>query len=241
MTYPASRLLRQSGILGLLLSVVLGTLTQSAQASGCFVTRWIKSKIEKPVARSYTPSNVYRSMESLPADLRRVAVLPLTALGSGSDLQAGQQSLQPVLIQELTKAQRFEIVAVSAEKLRRWGGKTHWKAEEPFPAELLSKLREQYSCQAVIFAEVTQFQAYGPLQIGWRLKLIESRRGEIVWAADEVFDAGVPEVSTAATRFAKASQKQSDEELISEKLILSSPRRFAEYTLQALFHTLPHR
>lgn len=241
MTYPASNLLRRSGILGLLLSLALGVPAPSTQASGCFVTRWIKGKIEKPIARSYSPGNVYRSMESLPADLRRVAVLPLTAAGAESDLQAGQQSLHPILIQELTKAQHFEVVAVSAEKLRRWGGKTHWKAEEPFPTELLSKLREQYSCQAVIFAEVTQFHAYGPLQVGWRLKLIEARRGEIVWAADEVFDAGVPEVATAATRFAKASQKQSDEELISEKLILSSPRRFAEYTLQALFHTLPHR
>lgn len=222
--------------------VCLNCLPLSADAEGFFLTRWLKSKWEKPVSRSFSPANIYRSKETLPADMRRVAILPIVSSSSSiSDSDAALDSNSEILARELGASHAFEVVQVSPDKLRRWSGRVQWKADEPFPLELMAKLREQYSCQAVLFAEMTHFHAYGPLQVGWRLKLVETRRGEIVWAADELFDSGVPEVATAAKRFAQASQNQSDSTNSGENFILSSPRRFIQYSLHALFATLPRR
>jgi hypothetical protein len=225
----------------LLAVILLGWEPPRANAGGFFLTRWFKSKLEKPVARSFSPANVYRSKESLPADMRRVAILPLTPGTPNADSDSVLESNGEILARELGKAYAFEVVRISPEKLRRWSGRSQWKADEPFPLELLGKLREHYSCQAVLFAEMTHFQPYGPVSVGWRLKLIEARRGEIVWATDEVFDSGVPEVATAAKRFAQNSQNEAYPTDSGDPLILNSPRRFAQYSLHSLFATLPRR
>ncbi|MBM3823951.1 MAG: hypothetical protein FJ404_13890 [Verrucomicrobia bacterium] len=71
------------------------------------------------------------------------------------------------------------------------------------------------------------------------MKLVDTRDHRIWWAADEIFDAGRPEVSNAARQFAKKhiSQSTADDSIA----ILASPTRFARYTLHSLFETLPTR
>src|ERR1035441_7903692 len=40
-----------------------------------------------------------------------------------------------------------------------------------------------------------------PLAVGWRLKLVDARSGQIIWSVDELFDAARPGVFRAAQRF----------------------------------------
>lgn len=204
------------------------------------ITRWAREKLERPVGPGFTPSNVYKQSPSFPPHWQRVAVLPLVALRSDAQFSSGQETLAPLVVQELGRSLAFEVVTVDPEVLRRWTGRDRWSAEDTLPRELFDRVREQYACQGVIFAQLTQYQAYGPLQIGWRIKLVDSRDSAVVWAVDEVFDSGRSPVANAARRFAQDHQNQGYGQP-ENAIILSSPRRFGQYTLNALFATLPSR
>src|SRR5262245_51466320 len=83
------------------------------------------------VGSDFVPQNVHRSNSHLPSDVRRVAVLPMTSAQTSSDI--GVELLFPVLLDELTKTKKFEVIPVTSEQLGQWTGKIAWKAEENLP------------------------------------------------------------------------------------------------------------
>ena len=176
----------------------------------------------------------------MPGAIKRVAILPLTALTDESAMEFGRDTLGPVLVEELGRVRQFELVLVSAEELRAATGRSSWTGEERLPLDFFELLKEKLGVDAVLFARLTQYRAYEPISIGWRLKLLETEEPRILWAVDEVFDARVPGVAAAARRFAS----QHPESLAGkgdEEDVLRSPRRFAQYTANAVVATLPPR
>lgn len=186
------------------------------------------------------PANAYRAAAKLPAELRRVAVLPVTVEGGDLATQDGRDALEPVLRAELRKRGVFELIFVSPEQLRSLTGRATWTAEESLPADLLATLRERLDCDGVLFSRLTQFRAYPPLTVGWGLKLVDCRQRQIVWAADEVSDAGQPAVAAAARRFA-SRELASSPPLHEPGSILISPRQFGQFAAANVLETLPGR
>ncbi len=209
-------------------------------AAECPLIHWVQRRLERPLGPGFLPSNIYKGTDSLPADLRRVAVLPLSVNGGSAQMAHAQETLADAVGDALSRRLAFEVVSIPSETLKRLTGKGQWRANETVPKALFDFLREQKDCQGVVFAELTQFQAYGALQIGWKLRLVDSREAGVYWAADQIFDAGVTSVANAAKRFAQ-DQDTSPGQPPDSHLILSSPSRFGAYTLNALFATLPAR
>ena len=209
-------------------------------AAECPITRWVQRQVNRPVGPGFTPSNVYRAHQSFPADWRRVAILPIAAADNRAQSNAGEETLSSAISRELGKQMAFEVVVLSPEAVKRITGRARWHADDPIPLALLAYVRDQKACQGLILPELTQYQAYGPLQIGWKMKLIDTREASVFWAFDQVFDSGVGSVATAARRFAQDHHAEVNA-LGDYQLILSSPSRFGEYTLSAAFSTLPSR
>jgi hypothetical protein len=155
-------------------------------------------------------------------------------------MEYGCETLAPLLIAELGRARQFEVVSVSREDLRLLTGRDAWGGEEKLPRDFFDKLHEKLGVDAVLFSRLTQFRAYEPLSVGWRLKLFDAAEPQVLWAVDEVFDASVPEVAAAARRYA---QRRPDASLSLQdsQAVLSSPRRFGRYTASAVVETLPGR
>lgn len=189
---------------------------------------------------SYSPQNVYRALDQLPVHVRRVAVLPMTAAGPGSDLEAGCDILTPVVLEELGRTRKFEVVAVTPERLRHLTGRLTWPAEGALPPDFLKTLRDELDCDAVMFCRLTQFRPYPPLAVGLSLKLVEVDKAEFVWAVDEVFDANQSGVVTGARRF-QQSREQLPAQLADSRSILNAPSQFGRYVANSVFHTLPAR
>ncbi|MBI1842897.1 MAG: hypothetical protein HYR88_18815 [Verrucomicrobia bacterium] len=211
-----------------------------AGAAECPVIRWVERKLDRSVGASFAPNNTYRANDSFPADWRRVAILPMAVPDAGAQSMSGEQTLSPAILRELGKRLSFEVVPLAPESLRRVTGRAIWRADDPLPQELLNFVRDQKACQGLIFAELTQYHAYGPLQIGWKMKLIDTRQASVFWAFDQVFNSGVGSVATAARRYAQDHHAEPNS-ISDQQLILSSPARFGEYTLSAAFNTLPSR
>ncbi len=190
---------------------------------------------------AFQPANVYRLTPQLPSAVRRVAVLPTSVADEDWLAAAGRAQLEPVLYTELGKANRFELIAVSAQQLLDWTGRGSWKAEDKLPGDLLGRVRESLGCDAVLFSHLRLFHAYKPLVIGWNFKLADCRSGQILWAADEVFDAADPTVARAAERYGQSHGEEWRPWGGEAGTILSSPRRFGQYTVSALLASLPKR
>jgi hypothetical protein len=93
---------------------------------------------------------------------------------------------------------------------------------------------------AVLFSRLTQYRAYEPLAVGWRLKLFDTAEPQVLWAVDEVFDARVPEVAAAARRYAQ-QHPDAGPSVQDAQGVLLSPRRFGRYAASAVVETLPGR
>ena len=207
-----------------------------AVGSGCASLR-----LHDPVAGlSYTPQNVYRPLDQLPVHVRRVAVLPMTLTSRSSELEAGCDLLTPVVLEELGRTRKFEVVPVTPEQLRHLTGRRTWSAEGSLPPDFLKVLRDELDCDAVLFGRLTQFRAYPPLAVGLSFKLVEVDKAEFVWAVDEVFDANQAGVVTGARRF-QQSREQLPAVLADSRSILNSPSHFGRYVASSVFHTLPAR
>ncbi|MEI6396144.1 MAG: hypothetical protein WCT12_34190, partial [Verrucomicrobiota bacterium] len=86
----------------------------------------------------------------------------------------------------------------------------------------------------------TTFQPYPPLQVGWKVRLVDCEKHLTWWAVDEVFDAGSDSVAAAAVAFAN-SQLNPPDSAVDGAAVLRSPRRFGQYTASAIVSTLPGR
>ena len=182
--------------------------------------------------------NTFSYPPTLPLSLQRVAVLPLGCEEPRADLPDGCDALNPVLLAELAKLKKFEVVAVNRENLRSRTGRSAWTGAEVLPAEFFDSLQRTYGCDAVLFCQLTVFHAYAPLAVGWRFKLVDVHTRHILWAADEVFDAGQQSVLNAAQRYQQTNFKSRETDGWS---VRNSPRQFGQYAAARLLATLPER
>ncbi len=196
---------------------------------------------ESAAPKSKAQGNSFRATDSLPTDVQRVLVLPLTCDKQRLDLVNGCESLEQVLQAELAKTRKFEIAKATSTTLRSRTGRVSWCAEEPLPPKFFESLREAYGCDAVLFCHLTEFKAYAPLSVGWRLRLVDTRSQQTIWASDEVFDAAHSTVQTGVRKFEREQGQGGLLKKPEDWLALHSPRRFGEFALASVLATLPER
>ena len=220
--------------------VLLPLATLAAFGAGCATSfEKLQDQVEMtgPV---HSVSNMFRSKELMSGQVRRVAVLPVTTSESTTALESGSETLAPGLFREIAGAGRFETVTVQPEQLRQWTGRVGWRASDQLPSDFFKRLREATGCDAVLFSQLTHYQAYPPRTVGWRLQLVDAVSLRPWWACDEVFDAEDATVARAARRYYDAHPPGPDTTETSRG-ILYSPRRFGAYAASAVVATLPGR
>lgn len=192
-------------------------------------------------ARAETPGNFFRASGSLPADVQRVLVLPLTCDPQRLDLVNGCESLEAVLQAEVAKTRKFEVIKVAPTTLRSRTGRGAWNADEPLSPKFFETLREAFGCDAILFCRLTEFKAYTPLSVGWRLRLVDARSQQTIWATDEVFDAAQSPVQAGVRKSGRKPGLSGYLQKPEDWLALHSPRRFGEFALASVLATLPER
>ncbi len=197
----------------------------------------------QPVPPSHpaeSSDNIFQASPVLPVEVRRVAVLPPTREDNQAGLSAGGEMLAPLLVTELLKTRRFEVVVVSPEDLRSLTGRLSWTDTDILLADFFGSLQRVYGCDAVLFCHLTAFRAYAPLAVGWRMKLVNARTRQIVWAVDEVFDAEKPGVLSQARLF-HAIGPWVFHDSANDWRVENSPRQFGQYALSKSLSSLPIR
>ncbi len=218
------------------------SLVPSLLAFACLASGGCRSfhPADTAIGPGHWVSNVHQANRKLAKDIRRVAVLPVTCDRSDADMEAGRETLDALIREELGKTRKFQVVTVLPEDLLAWTGRKSWTAEEVLPRTVLPVLREKLGCDAVLFSRVTQFRPYPPLAVGLDLKLVVAGDAEQIWVLDEVFDAGDPSVAVSARRFHQ-DRDPMPAALADSRTVLVSPTEFGRYAANAAFETLPAR
>lgn len=188
----------------------------------------------------YTPANV-KTLPTMPAEVRRVVVLPVS--GGPSLTEETLLALDAVCQSELNRTGRFEVVPLTRDALAAIAGVRQISSVDRLPVALLDKLLNiynSYGADAILFIDVTTYSPYPPLKIGLRTKLARVSDGEIIWATDNVFNAAEVPVANSARRHAEALGTDRGKTDLSHT-ILQNTQRFAGYASAAIFLTLPPR
>lgn len=185
----------------------------------------------------HTPANV-SGVAKLPSDVRRVLVLP--AADSGRTPSQSLDRLDEAILAELNRTARFETTSISRDELRRVFGERAYNSLSALPPRFLQILAERHGVDAVLFSDLTQFNAYPPLSVGLRFKLARVSDQQILWAADNVFSASDPAVVNSARRHALSLGTDRSPGDLSHT-ILQHPTRFVGYAAAETFQTLPPR
>jgi hypothetical protein len=190
---------------------------------------------------SYEPKNAYQAAGRFPADIRRVAILPLSVPNADAQIESGRDTLQPLLYSEIDKQQLFQSVIVTPEQLQQLTGKPAWSAADKLPPKLFEQLKDTYGCDGVLFCQLSHYRPYQPMIVGWNFTLVGTLESPTPWwSVDEVFDGSDPQIYNAARRYYQ-NHIQQPGPLADSRAITHSPRRFAQYTLHAALSTLPKR
>lgn len=209
--------------------------------SAWFAVGCSTSQVALPeVGPRFQPTNIYRAVQKLPPDFRRVAVLPMTTHGEDLTDSAHLDQVQRILEEELRKTRRFETLSVTRNELSRWIGRHKVSASEPLPADFLARIRTNLVADGVMFVRVHSLRVYPPVSIGVDARLVTTSTGQTLWSADETFDAGDADVARAARDYFRAHHT-GPAELGDPQADLRSPARFTRYAAQAVSETLPAR
>ena len=214
-----------------------GLIAACALLSGCVAPN---GKVNS-LAPDYRPDNVFLYAPGLSPDVKRVVVLPLACEGQRPELGDGCEALEPILKAELIKSRKFEIVSASPDALQNSTGRRAWTGSEELPSEFFNSLREVYACDAVLFCQLTVFRPYPPLAVGWRMKLVDARTRQTLWAADELLDAGRRDVINGAQDYQRGGGLHLFRDERDEWMAGHSVRLFGEYAAAQMIQTLPKR
>jgi len=199
---------------------------------------WEGCTLENTPRPSNSLPNVYRAVSQLPPELHRIAVLPVTVAATDLASEEGRDALEPILYAELQKRAVAELVVVTRDELWNLTGRREWRTIDALPADFFERLHQATGCDAYVFCDLTYFRAYPPLEIGWKLQLVDVRK-RTLWAVDEAFDASNASVAAAACHYGGATPFWTFSE--EAGTILESPRQFGRYAAATVLKTMPTR
>ena len=201
---------------------------------GCESTQ----RSEMPNAPLHEVKNVYRSLVKLPAEIRRVAILPISIDERSPDAVAGRETFQPILFQEALQTHEFEPIEATSAQLNRWFGRASFAADEVLPANLLDRIEKETGCNAVLLCRLSSYHPYPPVVEGWSMKLVWCKNAEILWTVEDIFDLSDSQVAASARREFK-TQEAASASLVDPGSAMQSPRKIAQFSLRSLFGTMP--
>lgn len=185
----------------------------------------------------FTPKN-FAGERVMPVDVRRVVVLPI--YGGRLAETESLESLDTALLTALQKQARFEIVVLSRQECLRRFGATELLSTAVLPTDFMDTIARAYAADAVLFTDLTVYDAYRPLAIGLRAKLATLKDPRMIWNFDEIFSTNDPAVANSARQFYLGSQGGMNP-TDTTSAALQSPSKFAGYVMSAMFTTLPPR
>lgn len=166
------------------------------------------------------------------ATVGRVAIVELDNDSSYPKISA---DIIEKLYQALQKKQIFGLTIVRQND-------PSWRSlqldlDSKYALKQLSAIRETLKCDAVLLGTITEFRPYPHMTIGLRLKLIDLRDGQLLWALEQIWDSADKTTEYRIKDYFH-SQKRSGYAPLYERLAAVSSLEFIKFVSYEVAETL---
>jgi hypothetical protein len=100
--------------------------------------------------------------------------------------------------------------------------------DSTYTLEQLLAIREMLKCDGVLLGTVTEYRPYPHMAVGLRLKLLDLRDGQLVWALEQVWDSADKTTEKRIKSYFE-SEKRSGFAPLHDKLAAVSPLEFIKF------------
>ncbi|MHC4143610.1 MAG: hypothetical protein ACYSUD_02410 [Planctomycetota bacterium] len=113
-----------------------------------------------------------------------------------------------------------------------------FRALEPtYTLDQLSAIHEKLKCDGILVGTITEFRPYPHMAVGLRLKLLDLRDGQLLWALEQIWDSADKTVEKRTKNYFE-SEKREGFAPLREQLTAVSPLEFIKFVSYEVAETL---
>lgn len=167
--------------------------------------------------------------------LSAVGRVALVELSNDSSYPQISADVTEALFLALQKKQVFGLTIVSQQD-------PSWRSlqmdrESQYNLEQLLATRKVLKCDAILVGAITEYQPYPHLTIGLRMKLIDLKDGDLLWALEQVWDAADKATECRIRKYFQREMRSGSAPL-SQQLIAVSSLKFVKFVAYEVAETL---
>ncbi len=194
-------------------------------SSGCTIYGVFGDSI--PAADYY-----YLNPDKRLATIGRVAIVELNNDSSYPQIST---DITEALFQALQKKQVFGLTVVGQHD-------ASWRSlqldfDSTYTLDQIMAIRETLKCDGILIGTITEFRPYPHMAVGLRLKLLDLRDGQLLWALEQVWDNADKTTESRIKSYFKA-QKRSGFASLREQLAAVSSLEFIKFVSYEVAETL---
>ena len=171
-------------------------------------------------------------------DLSTIGRVVIVELHNTSNYPQVETNITKLLFQALQKKQLFGLTVVYQDE-PAWHS-LQLNLNSSYTLGQYSDIRKTLKCDAVLLGTITEYQPYPHMIIGLRLKLIDLRDGQLLWALEQIWDSSDKKTENRIKSYLK-TQTRAGSKSLNEQLMLFSSRKFTKFLVYEVAETLQHK
>lgn len=168
-------------------------------------------------------------------DLSAIGRVAIVELDNNSSYPAICADVTEALFQALQKKQLFSLTVVHQDD-PAWRS-LQLESDSMHGFEQLVTIRKTLKCDAILTGTITKFKPYPHMAIGLRLKLIDLKDGQLLWALEQIWDTADKTTERRIKSYFR-SQIRSGFAPLREQLVAVSSIRFIKFVAYEVGETL---
>jgi hypothetical protein len=168
-------------------------------------------------------------------DLFAVGKVVIVELDNESSYPQASVDVTEALFKALQKKQLFSLNVVRQNN-------PAWRSlqldlDSPYTLEQLFAVHETLRCDAMLIGTITGYRPYPHMTIGLRLKLVDLKDGQLLWAIEQVWDSADKTTENRIKDYFK-TQMRSGSGRLRERLVTVSQLEFIKFVVSETAETL---
>ena len=193
--------------------------------SGCQFHTASAPKVRRPADYYLNPDK----------DLSTVGRVAIVELDNDSGLPQISADITEAFFLALQKKQIFGLTMVRQDE-PTWRS-LQLEPDSMYSLEQLLAIRKALKCDAVLVGTITQYKPYPHTAVGLRMRLLDLKDGQLLWALEQVWDSADKTTESRIKNYLQ-SQMRSGFAPLREQLVVVSPLKFIKFVAYEVAETL---
>ncbi|MCK5708654.1 MAG: hypothetical protein KAI43_13485 [Candidatus Aureabacteria bacterium] len=199
----------------------------------------IRDRVAGALSKKYVVDNYYVDDVLVEGVVRRVLFVPCKDI-SGYQSEDFLSEIDSVFLKQLRRSKKFDIVPyeqVLNEEQKKFIDSMDIERKGSYDADTLYEIGRKVNVQGILFGSISEYNPKKPILLGVKINLIHIRRGTIVWAVDEIFDAARDDIKNLARAYYYENYDTSLNPSLKWEFILNSMKDFSNFYFYEMIKT----